>query len=289
VKTNDGPTAEDKFVLKGVWIMKESIYLRANSGAEATRQRRTFGRMLYSHEQFFRLVESRASISRDSSVLEMACGCGLMANEAQLRWGCRTEGWDNNASYIETARHNFPRIKFKKIGFMDNVPTAKNIDLIIFREALMECQQPDKVLKWSAKLMGKGGWISALEPDYGATIMYPEMPCWQDFLEKYGRYCKNKGENFFMGRALLDSFQRAGLRKISVQPICEINTCLDPGKFSEFVEIEAFSIEADMAYFAKHLGLSTSHIKKTIDALRQLPKQKGAYLQTMMVAICGQV
>ncbi|MDA8243747.1 MAG: class I SAM-dependent methyltransferase [Elusimicrobia bacterium] len=262
-------------------------YLRGAAPNEADRQTRTFRRFSASHNAFFAFIEERFGGSCPERVLELGCGTGEMAEAMRRRWDCAAEGWDASEEYLSAGRRAYPEVIFRRVPFGRRPLPKERFGLVIFREALMEHGRPADLLSWAARLLRKDGLIAALEPDYSGTMIYPEIPGWDEFLEKYRKYCLSKGEDFRAGRALLFNFLKAGLRGVQVRPVAETHTSLDSRKLRDFMEIEAFSVGEDLRLFGKDMGVSRKAAAALVKALREIPSIKGAYVQTAMMAACG--
>jgi len=267
--------------------MNDGEYLRAKNPAEIERQLKTFSRLSKTHKSFFKFLRKHIKFNKNSKILEAGCGCGMFTNQIYSEFKSVVEGWDSNKKFINFANKNFkgPTFRIKKI--MSKV-SESDFDLVLFRETLMEFKDTVNVLKWASNLLKDKGWIAALEPDYGATIIYPEIKGWKKFIDNYSKFCKERGENFFIGRELVDIFTKAGLRSIKVKPLIEIHTSLDKKKLSNFIDIEIMSIQADMKDFLRITGFSRKLVDKIFQEMKELSNHPGVYVQTSMVAICGQ-
>lgn len=270
--------------------MKNDNYLRAKFPDEIKRQIMTFLRLKNTHKSFFNFIEGIVNPNKNTKVVEIGCGCGIMTNEIWKRWNCKSEGWDSNKNFIDFARKNFPKSNFYVKYFFSKNTENLLYDLIIFRETIMECKEPNDLIRWSLNFLKPGGYIAALEPDYGATIIYPEIPYWDEFMDSYSKFCKKYGdEDFFMGRKLINTFKRAGVEHIKIQPIIEVHSSLNSSQLKKFMNIEAMSIKSDMDLFIKNTGFDKKKATKIIRSLKLLYRHPGAYVQTTMVAICGQI
>jgi len=267
--------------------MNNIVYLRAKNPAEVERQLKTFSRLIKTHKSFFKFLRKHIKLNKNSKILEAGCGCGMFTNQIHSEFKSVVEGWDSNKKFINFANKNFKGPSFRVKEIMSKV-SKLDFDLVLFRETLMEFKDTTNVLKWASNLLKNKGWIAALEPDYGATIIYPEIRGWKEFVDNYSKFCKERGENFFIGRELVDIFIKAGLRSIKVKPLIEIHSSLDKEKLSNFIDIEIMSIQTDMKDFIEVTGFNKDHIDKIFQEMKELCNHPGAYVQTSMVAICGQ-
>ncbi len=268
--------------------MQKDNYIRAASPAEIQRQVKTFNRLKHSHAQFFDFLRRVIRPSKKIRVLEMGCGCGMLADMARTELSAKAAGWDSNPEYIRFASSAFRQTSFDARSFMCPPCTGDKFDIVLFREAIMECREPAAILKWSKKFIKPGGWAAALEPDYGATIIYPEVPGWCEFLYRYAAICAKDGdEDFFAGRKLLDSFSRAGFKGLAVQPITEVRSALCARELKEFIGAEIMSISADIPFLSGKTGFSRAELKKMLKGLKAVIASPGAYVQTTMIAVCG--
>lgn len=267
--------------------MNTSVYLRASSPAEIRRQERTFARLRRTHAAFFSFLKETAAPPRGAKVLELACGCGMLADLARRELAAEAEGWDLNPAYIAHAARAYPRTAFAVRDMLAG-PAAPARDLLLFREALMEFPSPAAALRRCLRLLRRGGWAAALEPDYGATVIHPEVPGWARFVERYAAFCAaSGGEDFFAGRKLLGAFRAAGLRRLAVRPLVETHTALDGAALKEFLEAEIMSIEADAGLLTARRVFSRAGLDGVLRGLRRAAASRAAYVQTTMVAICG--
>lgn len=267
--------------------MTGNKYLRAASPEEIRRQLRTFARMEHTHAAFVSFLRETAKPRRGSRILELGCGCGMMADRLRQEFSAAAAGWDANPDYIAYAARAYPRTAYAAADLL-SAPARAEFDLILFRETLMEFPSPAAVLKRNLGRLKRGGWFAALEPDYGATVIYPEVPGWRAFVDKYARFCASAGdEDFFAGRKLPGAFRAAGLRNIAVRPLVETHSFLRRAALREFLGAEIMSIKAD-APFLTGRAFSAAGLAAVLKGLAAVARAPGAYVQTSMVAVCGQ-
>lgn len=263
-------------------------YLRAASPEEIKRQLRTFARMEATHAAFVSFLRETAKPRKGSRVLELGCGCGMMADRLRQEFSAAAAGWDANPDYIAYAARAYPRTAYAAADLL-SAPARAGFDLILFRETLMEFPSPAAVLKRNLGRLKRGGWFAALEPDYGATVIYPEVPGWRDFVDRYARFCAAAGnEDFFAGRKLPGAFLAAGLRNIAVRPLVETHSFLDRPALREFLGAEIMSIKADAPLLTGKRVFSAAALAAVLKGLAAAARAPGAYVQTSMVAVCGQ-
>lgn len=267
--------------------MTGNRYLRAASPEEIKRQLRTFARMEKTHSGFVSFLRETAKPRKGSRLLELGCGCGMMADRLRREFSAAAEGWDSNPDYIAYAAGAYPRTAYAAADLL-SAPARSEFDLILFRETLMEFPSPAAVLQRNLGRLKRGGWFAALEPDYGATVIHPEVPGWRDFVDRYARFCAAAGnEDFFAGRKLPEAFLAAGLRNIAVRPLVETHSFLDRPALREFLGAEIMSIKADAPLLAGRV-LSAAGLAAVLKGLAAVARAPGAYVQTSMVAVCGQ-
>lgn len=268
--------------------MTANGYLRAASPEEIKRQLRTFARLEKTHAGFVSFLREKARPGKGSRILELGCGCGMMADRMRQEFSAAAAGWDANPDYIDYAARAYPRTDYAVADLM-SAPGRAGFDLILFRETLMEFPSPAAVLKRNLGRLRRGGWFAALEPDYGATIIHPEVPGWRDFVDRYARFCAAAGnEDFFAGRKLPAAFQAAGLRNIAVRPLVETHSFLHRPALREFLGAEIMSIKADAPLLTGKRVVSTAALAAVLKGLAAVARAPGAYVQTSMVAVCGQ-
>lgn len=273
-------------------------YLRAKHRGEVKRQDATFDRLHRTHSKFIEFVEQKVEIGPTTRVVELGCGGGCFTAMLSERFRSYIEGWDMNRSFIAAARRRPPETRdnagrrvFRRIGFFDGIPPdlCNSFDIAFFRETMMCVTGAIELLRWATQLLRENGSVAALEPDYGMTTIYPELPHWADFFAQYSHFCGAHDEDFLFGRSLLDVFQKADLKEISLLPFTELHTSLDPFALKHFLEVEARSIRQDMPHFVKETGYSADKVNKMLRAMKTLHRQPGAYVQTHMVGICGKL
>ncbi len=271
-------------------------YLRAEHEDEVRRQYTTFKRLINTNHAFLQFINDHAGIRE--RILDLGCGMGCFTMLLAEQFGAKVEGWDVNDRFLTAARMTAKKnglgsekLQYRQIGFFDAVPPelVRSFDLISFREAIMCIDNPAQLLAWSKQLLTNNGYIAALEPDYGMTTIYPEIPHWQDFFSAYSQYSAAHGENFAFGRSLLDIFQKARLKDIAVSPLIEMHTGRDKIALKNFMDIEIQSINQDMDSFVSKTGYSRAKIDEVLNGMKYLHRYSGAYVQTHMVAICGKI
>lgn len=265
-------------------IKKE--YLRG-SAAEIHRQVRTFARLERTHAGFIEFLRETVRPRAGLRVLELACGCGMLADRVRAEFSARAEGWDSHLACIDYATAAYPEVKFLTRDLTEARPRPV-FDLLLFREALMEFPSPARVLRRCAGLLRPGGWAAALEPDYGATLIHPVVPGWTAFVDRYAAFCAAEGsEDFFAGRKLIGAFRAAGLRHLATRAFLEVRSALDRPALKEFLEAEIISIRADAPLLTKKKVFTPREISSLLDGLRRVSLAPGAYVQTAMVAVCA--
>lgn len=268
--------------------MTRNGYLRAASPEEIKRQLRTYARLEATHAGFVSFLREKARPRRGSRLLELGCGCGMLADRLRKEFSASAEGWDSNPDYVAYAAGAFPRTAYSAADLLSK-PARAEFDLILFRETLMEFRSPAAVLKRNLGRLKRGGWFAALEPDYGATLLHPGVPGWPEFVAKYARFCSAAGgEDFFAGRKLAGAFLAAKLRNIAVRPLVETRSFLDRPPLREFLEAEIMSIKADAPLLVGRGVFTASALAGVLKGLAAVARAPGAYVQTAMVAVCGQ-
>lgn len=123
-----------------------------------------------------------ARISKDNSVLDVACGTGAVSKEAYLRLGPAgvLVGIDFSRGALKIAKQNVPAEHFVEMD-AEHIGLRASFDRVLCQYALMFFPEPVRVLSELRPLMKKGGMIavavhgSAQGVPYFSTIMEPVL------------------------------------------------------------------------------------------------------------------
>lgn len=148
----------------------------------------------------------RAGVGRRERVLDVGCGHGHVTSELARR----ARG---HVVALDIDREALPRLAIDDVTPIAAdgraLPFAdESFDLVFFQNTLMWIDPAEAAVGEAARVLGSGGALVALEPDYGAMIEEPDLglrSTWLDALDRCGA-------DPLTGRKLPRLAEGAGLR-----------------------------------------------------------------------------
>jgi len=156
-------------------------------------------------------------ITKDSSIIDIACGKGTSASYIAERYGCRVTAIDVSPELIEEAKHLARkrsisgRVDFI-VGDAMNLPFEDNsFDGAVSQAMLVLVDDKVKTIKEAARVTKKGGTAGWLE------LSWRTEPS-EEFLDHVSNvlcsYCMKRAETYDGWKA---TFEKAGILEIKVQ------------------------------------------------------------------------
>jgi 2-polyprenyl-3-methyl-5-hydroxy-6-metoxy-1,4-benzoquinol methylase len=161
-------------------------------------------------------VQSVVEVGRPSSLLDLACGDGLLTSEFCKTFS-RVVGVDASAAHIEKARIHCPQADFH-VSLIEDLKLDEKFDTVVMLGVLEHVIDPVQVLRVAAQHLKPDGCLIAQVPNalainrrlgrlMGVTQSEYELSKWD--LEVLGH------RRYYDMRTLVADFEKAGLKVVA--------------------------------------------------------------------------
>ena len=172
---------------------------------------------LPSRDQAARLANSLAGLRGKASrrvqiglrkrVLEVGCGHGIVTQELARRCGGEVVALDRDTRPFAVGQVTRPVSLVE--GDAAALPFAHaTCDLVFSQNVLLWVPDLQAAVAEAARVLTPGGWLVAIEPDYGGMVEHPDLGLRAVWLESLTA----AGADPCVGRKLPGAFETAGLR-----------------------------------------------------------------------------
>ncbi len=153
-----------------------------------------------------------------SRIADVGCGFGAASLELAEHFGSSVDGFDQEPSRLEMARHllgRFPNLIDRVSFFTEDVtlyvpPTP--FDILLARFVLQYLPVDATLIHWR-KWLKPGGCLYLEEVDDGWTVEHPPLSiAWRRVIAAYQDYAADHGSDRQIGRKLPDHLIRAGYK-----------------------------------------------------------------------------
>jgi hypothetical protein len=90
------------------------------------------------------------------------------------------------------------------------------------RLVLVNVPRPEEIVREAVALARPGGFVALHEGDWGAHIVDPPLPAWDDFAVLFDRYARANEMDLCVGRRLPRMLREAGLVDVQVRPFVHV-------------------------------------------------------------------
>lgn len=185
---------------------------------------------LQSYQQYKHKTFEQMHLFAQASVLEVGCGTGedaialaeLVGSQGKVTAVDRSHAMLNQA-IANTSHLNLP-IEFvladaQQLPLTDNTFDAARVD-----RTLQHIAQPERVIAEMVRVVRPGGWVVAMEPDWGTfTVDSSQRSLTRQLLDLW---CDNFPSGW-VGRQLFRYFHQTGLTEVQVNPVTIVFTQFD--------------------------------------------------------------
>ncbi len=152
--------------------------------------------------RMFRIVD----INHRNRVLDLGSGRGHVTAELARR--CPGEIFAFDCSIISLHEDIYPEDSFRIAGASSQMPfQSSSFDLVFTQNSLMWMKPLDQVISEIWRSLEPGGWLVAIEPDYGGYIEYPSSVALKDI---WTAALIRSGAEPLIGRMLPASLEMSG-------------------------------------------------------------------------------
>jgi ubiquinone/menaquinone biosynthesis C-methylase UbiE len=270
-----------------------TTYLRHGNENEAERQKVSLDSSKTADTQFLDFIEKNNRINKDDLIIDLGCGSGFFTNEIQKKFNCRVIGLDADSKQIESAKKLATESKNDQVNFINGLffedHAITNAKVVVMRQVIIDVVEQSKLLAWAATLLSSDGTVCTFEPDYHASILYPEPAGWAKFFEGYANYAINGTEDWYAGRKLPMHYHNAGLKILDMKTVIDLHTALNgqDQKYKKFIDSELFNFKVDMDGLLSSGFVSKEEADFALAGFEALKNIPYSFVQTQMVAVCG--
>jgi ubiquinone/menaquinone biosynthesis C-methylase UbiE len=225
---------------------------------------------LASYHRYKRKTFEQMHLVAGASVLEVGCGTGedaialakLVEQDGKVTAVDRSQAMLNQA-IASTANLGLP-IEFvladaQQLPFADNSFDAARVD-----RTLQHMPDPQTAIAEMARVVRTGGWVVAMEPDWGTLIVDSDQRTLTRQL--LNLWCDNFPAGW-VGRQLFRYFRQAGLTELEVHPVTIV--------FTQFELADQVLALAQTAHKAEETGIaSPSDLQAWLNQLQQFDQSQ---------------
>ncbi len=190
-------------------------------------------------------------ISRESNVIDIACGKGTSALYIARKYGCKVTAIDISSQLINEAKHLARvkgltgRVEFLVADAMDLPFEDSSFDAAVSQAMLVLVDDKVKTIREATRVLRSGGSAGWLE------LSWMKPPS-EEFLDHVANvlcsYCMKKAETYDGWKA---TFGRAGVRELTIQKYSfknggMMNTLKDEGLLSSLKVFSRFLTDANV-------------------------------------------
>jgi ubiquinone/menaquinone biosynthesis C-methylase UbiE len=164
-------------------------------------------------EKLRQFLYQQVGISKDSRLLEVGCGTGVIISELARVYSNPTHGVDISIDRLKLANELDHHSRYACANVL-NLPFSDNsFDFVISHYFLLWIQNPHAALAEMKRVLVPGGTVLTLaEPDHGSRIDYPIK--FENLGKNQTRSLINQGADATFGRKLPSLYSDAGLQDI---------------------------------------------------------------------------
>lgn len=120
-----------------------------------------------------------ADIARAGQIVDLGCGWGQITEELADRSNGFVVGIDRCEKAIHFANNRLPANLRDRVAFVqadaNHLPMDdQSIDIVFVQCGFLWMESPAAVLTECRRVLRSGGWLVALEPDFGGMMEYPK-------------------------------------------------------------------------------------------------------------------
>lgn len=203
----------------------------------------------------------RAQIGLREWVLEVGCGRGVVTEELVRRCPGVVVAVDRDVTpAIELGTKGAKLVEADALALPF---TQRSFGLVFFQNVLLWVSDLTRTVSEAARVLGSGGCLVAIEPDFGGMIEYPQEIALRGV---WLRALASAGADPEVGRKLPATCERTGLEVwVEFQAVPQPVTPL-------FLDLlEDIALEPDELARVQYVKEALAHCKKTWDAFVHVP------------------